>query len=104
MNDEEVRAHRSRLLAVLEARRKRSRRGCNRPPPVVGWELVRAGFPTLRALARAVPVSHEVLSRIRADDSALSARLRRRLAELLDVPEDRVLLALRRDPGPRWRW
>lgn len=104
MSDCELAEHRARLLAVLEAKRKRSRRGCNCPPPAVGWEIVEAGYRTLRDLGAAVPVSFELLSRIRSGAEPLSDRLRRRLADLLDIDESWVLVALRRKAGPRWRW
>lgn len=95
---------RARLLALLDDRRRRSRRGCNHPPPTVGWELVEAGYRSLRELAAAIPISHEVLSNVRGGAYPLGPKLRARIAELLDIHEDWVLVALRRKPGPRWRW
>lgn len=104
VDDRDLDEQRALLLAVLEGRRRRSRKGCNHPPPSVGWEILEAGYRTYRELAAAVPISFEFLSRIRSGDAPLSERLRRRLADLLDVHEDWVAVALRRAPGPRWRW
>lgn len=100
----ELDEERARFLALLELRRKRSRRGCLVPAPVVGWEIHEAGFRTYRELAAKVPVAFEYVSRIRSGDAPLSDRLRARIAELLGIHEVQVLAALRRAPGPRWRW
>lgn len=105
--DRELEDHRSLLLGVLEGRRRKSRLGCRsdwRPEPVVGWEIREAGFRTFRELASALDISFEFLSRIRSGDAPLSDRLRWRVAELLDIGPAWVLVALRRAPGPRWRW
>ena len=107
VRDGDLDEHRALLLGVLDGRRRKSRVGCRpdwRPAPVVGWEILEAGYRTFRELAAAVPVSFEFLSRLRAGDAPMSPKLRSRLAELLDVHEDWILVALRRAPGPRWRW
>lgn len=97
--DRDLEDQRALLLRILDRRRRR------RPTRTsTGWELAEAGYHSLRALAEAIPISHEVLSNVRSGAYPLGPKLRARIAELIDVDPVWVLIALRRKPGPRWRW
>lgn len=69
-----------------------------KPQPRVGLVIRAAGFETFRELAEAVPCVHELISGVRNGKRPMSAGLRRRLAEILEVPEDDVMSALTESP------